>query len=154
MHAALVQQFPFFFHDTIRNNLTLGENISDQKIKEALALTCMQDFDNHLDELLSGNAGNLSGGQKQRLAISRAFLHEQDVLLFDESLSASDNLTADKVMKNILAEGKNKTMVFVLHQKQLLKYMDRVIYMDKGRIVFDGTYGEYEKWAKENESSI
>ena len=97
-----------------------------------------------LDYQLHNNAADLSGGQKQRLAIARALLHAHDLYLFDESLSALDPLTSDRIMQTLTEE--KKTEIFILHQPELTAYVERVICMAEGRIIFDGSQAAYQEW--------
>lgn len=138
-HSVYLQQFPFFFDDTIRNNLTNGNIYSDAEIRKALETACISDMNNRLDEKLVNNASNLSGGQQQRLAIARAVLQKSEAYLFDESLSACDNVTAEKILQNLLAEFPESTMIFVLHQEQLVSRLDRIIEMKQGAVICDSS---------------
>lgn len=155
MNSLLVPQEPFFFDGTIRENLCCGKEFSDSKIEQVLekaeALPFVEQLADQLDEPLYNNASNLSGGQKQRLAIARALLHEYDLYFFDESLSACDPLTADHIMHMLHQELRDKTAVYILHQPQLLIYVDRVICLADGHIVFDGSRQEYQKWKVQDE---
>lgn len=150
MDSLLIPQEPFFFDGTIRENLCCGKKCSDTELWNALDLTNGSDFvralEGQLDAGLTNNAMNLSGGQKQRLAIARAILHDHDLYLFDESLSACDPNTAEDVIKNLRKALKGKTSVFVLHQTELLSAVDRVIELHEGGIVFDGSLMDYREW--------
>lgn len=147
MNSLLVPQDPFFFDGTIRENLCCGTEFSDQELEQALekseALQFVQKLTNRLDEPLLNNASNLSGGQKQRLAIARAILHHYDLYFFDESLSACDPLTADRIMHMLREELQDKTAVFILHQPELVAYTNRVICLADGHITFDGSRKEF-----------
>ena len=147
MNSLLVPQDPFFFDGTIRENLCCGTEFSDQELEQALekseALQFVQKLTNRLDEPLLNNASNLSGGQKQRLAIARVILHHYDLYFFDESLSACDPLTADRIMHMLREELQDKTAVFILHQPELVAYTNRVICLADGHITFDGSRKEF-----------
>ncbi len=154
MDSLLIPQEPFFFDGTIRENLCCGKKCSDAELWNALDLTHGSDFvrtlEGQLDAGLSNNAMNLSGGQKQRLAIARAVLHDHDLYLFDESLSACDPNTAEDIMKNLRMTLKGKTAVFVLHQAELLSAVDRVIDLHEGSVDFDGSLMNYREWKDSN----
>jgi ABC-type bacteriocin/lantibiotic exporter with double-glycine peptidase domain len=74
---------------------------------------------------------NLSGGQRQRIAIARALLRKPDVLIFDESTSALDKATQQKVVENILREYSNKIVIFVTHDPHIMKRVDEVVDLEK-----------------------
>lgn len=148
MDSLLVSQNPFFFDGTIKENLCCGDTFSEEKIWQALKKaegeTFVRELDGMLDYQLHNNAADLSGGQKQRLAIARALLHAHDLYLFDESLSALDPLTSDRIMQTLTEE--KKTEIFILHQPELTAYVERVICMAEGRIIFDGSQAAYQEW--------
>ena len=80
---------------------------------------------------------DLSGGQKQRIAIARAIYHNKSVLIMDEPTSALDPKNRDMILQNIINEMKNSTIIIITHNFDNLKYVDRVIDMNKGKIVSD-----------------
>ncbi len=89
---------------------------------------------------LSDGAG-LSGGQKQRVALARALLTKSPVLILDEATSSLDVLTEKKIMDNLLQMA-DKTVIFVAHRLSISQRTDRVIVMDKGKIIEEGTHSE------------
>lgn len=89
---------------------------------------------------LSDGAG-LSGGQKQRVALARALLKKSPVLILDEATSSLDVLTEKKIMDNLLQMA-DKTVIFVAHRLSISQRTDRVIVMDKGKIIEEGTHSE------------
>ena len=95
----------FLFHDTIRENLTLGKNYSPEQIQTALKISYADEFVDRLPrglETVVGERGTrLSGGQQQRLTIARAFLKDGDILLFDEATSSLDN-ESEKIVQKAL----------------------------------------------------
>ena len=91
-----------------------------------------------LETILSSDAGTMSGGQKQRLAVARSLLSGADVLLFDESLSALDAVTAEQVLKCILEERDGRTIVMVIHQREFLPLFDEVYTFEDGRLTGRG----------------
>ena len=90
---------------------------------------------------LSENGTILSGGQKQRLTIARALLSPAKVLIFDESTSALDTITEDKIINNLLSLT-NKTIIFVAHRLNIAKKVDKIVLLDKGKIVNQGSHKE------------
>lgn len=148
--VSFVEQFPYLFTDSVKNNITCWKKCKEDEYQHILQICKINEFLNDDQMILEKNASNLSGGQKQRIAIARALMNHKDVLLFDESFSGIDSKNALEILKKIIAEYKDQTMIFSIHQLELLEMMDRVIVMENGSIVFDGTYKEYEaKYGKE-----
>ena len=137
------QQFNLFLHLTVENNIKLPLNkvmkLSDEeanlRVKEALETV-------NLSEKLKSYPGELSGGQQQRVAIARVLAMRPKLILFDEPTSALDpELTGEvlKVMKRLVKEF-NYTLVVVSHEMGFAREVaDRILYMDEGKIMFDGT---------------
>ena len=142
----LVSQDIFLFHDTIRSNLTVGKNFSDDDIKRALEVSYASEFVNKLPkglETVIGDRGaKLSGGQQQRLTIARAFLQNTDILLFDEATSALDNESEKVVQKALEAIAGNKTVIAVAHRLSTIADYDRIFVLKDGRLIEEGTHHE------------
>lgn len=140
-------QTPYLFNGTILENLTLGcrSGITMQNIREACQMAEInQDIENRplqYQTELSENGTILSGGQKQRLTIARALLSPAKVLIFDESTSALDTITEDKIINNLLSLT-NKTIIFVAHRLNIAKKVDKIVLLDKGKIVNQGSHKE------------
>lgn len=90
--------------------------------------------------IISEGSGGVSGGQRQRLMIARAIAPKPKILMFDEATSALDNLTQKKVSESL--DGLKCTRIVIAHRLSTIKQCDRIIYLDKGKIVEDGTYEE------------
>ena len=128
----------------------LNEDGYEEEYQHLLSICKIHDFLDDDQMILEKNGSNLSGGQKQRISLARALLNHKDVILFDESFSGIDSNNALEILQNIMKEYPKETMVFTIHQLELLKEMNRIVVMDNGSIVFDGTYQEYEaKYGKE-----
>ena len=138
-------QFPYLFTDTLKNNVTCWKDIDIDEYNHILKLCNITDFLDQLpqQDILYDNASNLSGGQKQRIALSRVLLNHEQIILFDESFSALDSYNANEIIERIIQKYKKTTMLFSIHQLELLKNMDRIIEMKNGKIRFDGTYKEW-----------
>ena len=98
---------------------------------------------------MQDRGGNLSGGQKQSVMIARALASSPPIYLFDEPTSAMDGQTEGTVIDSLMAQLQNKTAIIVTHKPRLVALCDRVIVMDKGRIVGDGTREAYFNAIKE-----
>lgn len=152
----LVSQDIFLFNDTIRNNLCLGKDYSDEQINEALEVAYCHEFIDKLnaglDTVVGDRGTRLSGGQQQRITIARAYLQESPVLLFDEATSALDNESekvVQKALENIAGE---KTVIAVAHRLTTIQDFDRIYVLHEGELVEKGTHeelialgGEYQK---------
>lgn len=148
--VTFVEQFPFLFTDTVKNNICCWKNVNQKEYEHVLSICKINDFLDDDQMILEKNGSNLSGGQKQRISLARALMNHKDVVLFDESFSGIDSKNALEILQNIMKEYPKETMIFSMHQLELLKEMDRIIVMENGSIVFDGSYQEYEaKYGKE-----
>lgn len=148
--CVLIPQFPFLFTDTIKNNILAGKEFNNEDYQKACSAAMAWDVFSQLPEkdetFLNESGKNLSGGQSQRIALARGFYQCDKTLLLDESISALDPKTASDVIHNVLACP--QTVIFILHQKEYLPLMDRIIEFDNGKIIYDGTY---EGWRNNNE---
>ncbi|MBR5713572.1 MAG: ABC transporter ATP-binding protein, partial [Clostridia bacterium] len=115
--VTVVRQEAVLFHDTLRNNLTMFRDISDEKLIEVLNELELSKFANaeSLDESITENGSNLSGGEKKRICLARALLRDTDVLILDEPLANLDEATAKKI-EDILLSIKGKLLLVVSHQ--------------------------------------
>ena len=156
---SLVNQFPYIFNKSIRENLKLANNdATDKMLNKALKDASLYDFvknlKNGLDTIVGENGVKLSGGQKQRLAIARALLKESKIILFDESTSSLDNFAQEDVRKSI-EKLKNKTVVIVAHRLSTIKNADIIFFLEKGKIIAKGTFEKlFEKNKKFREMFV
>lgn len=152
----LVSQDIFLFHDSIEENLKLGERFTDEQIKNSLAVSYADEYINQLPEgmrtVIGDRGARLSGGQQQRITIARAFLQNNDILLFDEATSALDNESEKIVQKAMESISGNKTVVAVAHRLTTIQNYDIIYVFKEGRVVQSGTHsellsldGEYKK---------
>lgn len=144
---AYVSQDVFFFSDTIRNNLTMGDaSITDEQIHRACVMAKADSFIEELpmkyDTVLSENASNLSGGQKQRLSLARAFLRDPDILILDEATSNMDTVTEQGIKETVFNCSEKATTFIIAHRLNSIVNCDRILVMKNGMIVESGTYDE------------
>lgn len=134
-YMCLVHQKPFLFADTIRTNITLDKNITDEEIWKTLDIAGLADdvkkFPDQLDTQLGEWGINLSGGQKQRLTLARALARQPKLLFLDDCLSAVDTITEEKILKNLDHYLKDVTLVWVAHRQSTLKYCTQILDMNK-----------------------
>ena len=141
-----LSQEVFIFNDTVRNNLLIAKpDATDEELINALKKAKAEFIlkrDNGLDTLLGEKGSNLSGGERQRLAIARLFLKSPEILIIDEGTSALDVETEDKVIREITEHFKDKTVIYITHRFSILDFVDRIVVMDKGVIVEEGSFKE------------
>lgn len=146
-NLAYVPQEPLLFHASIRENILLGKpNASEEEVIEALVIAHALNFVNELPERLESIVGErgvkLSGGQKQRIAIARAVIRHAPIMILDEATSALDS-ESEQIIKDSFSEIlKGKTAIVVAHRLSTLSEMDRIIVIDEGRLMEDGSHKE------------
>jgi ABC-type multidrug transport system fused ATPase/permease subunit len=149
-HVAYVPQEPILFHRTLLENIRYGRlSASDEEVKAAAHKARADEFIDKLPngyETLVGERGTkLSGGQRQRVAIARAILRNAPILVLDEATSALDS-ESEKLIQAALQElMKGRTTIVVAHRLSTIQKMDRIIVLDNGEIVEDGTHEELLK---------
>ncbi len=145
-NVALMLQDALFFNDTIRMNLTLSSNKSDEEIYSALEdaqlVSFVQALPDGLDTRIGKNGIRLSGGQRQRLAIARLILSDPKVVIFDESTSALDGKTEYDLYETLSTFLENKTTVIIAHRTTTIKQADYVYLIEDGKVKDEGTYEE------------
>ena len=144
-NISVVPQEPSLFHRTIRENIAYGKlDATDEEIIEVAKKAQAHDFISQLPEgynTLVGERGiKLSGGQKQRVAIARAMLKDTPILLLDEATSALDSESEVEIQKALHVLMAGKTVVAIAHRLSTLREMDRIIVLENGKIVEDGTH--------------
>ncbi len=141
----LVTQVPFLFRGTLRDNLLAGaRDASEAALRTAVAQARVDEFaarlPGGLDAVVEAGGGNLSVGQRQRIAIARALLKDPPVLLLDEPTSALDAESERHVSDAIARATEGRTTVIVAHRLSTVRGVDRILVMDGGRVVQDGTF--------------
>ena len=130
------------------------ENVSDHSILEAVRLSGAninpEQPDETLDSVILSQGKNLSGGQKQSIALSRAVLFDQPLLVMDEPTSAMDQMMEDRLVERLSSYAKDKTLLLITHKPNMLKLCDRIIVLDQGRITFNGSKEQYVELVKKN----
>ena len=164
--VGIVHQDNFLYTMTIRENIAFGNpNATDEEIIIAAKIAQIHDFISDLPDgynTIVGERGvTLSGGQRQRVAIARAVLPNPMILVFDDSVSAVDPETEAKLQDTIGGAATNRTIIVISQRPSSLRYVDRILVLDKGRIVQDGTHEElkscdgiYKRFTKAVESQI
>jgi ABC-type multidrug transport system fused ATPase/permease subunit len=141
----IVPQDPFIFRAQIRDNVRVAKaDATDAELieacKRANAWEFIKELPNQLDELVGEGGSSLSGGQRQRLAIARAILAQPGFVIFDEATSSLDSLSEKLIQETLEHELHGRTAIFIAHRLATVRNCDRIIVMQDGRIVQDGTY--------------
>jgi ATP-binding cassette subfamily B protein len=145
-----VPQEPLLFHRSLRENIAYSTpNATDEQILDAAKKANALDFIKQLPEGLDTTVGErgvkLSGGQRQRIAIARALLKDAPILVLDEATSALDS-ESEKMIQDALEKlMKNRTSIVIAHRLSTIAKLDRIIVLDHGKIVEDGTHSELLK---------
>lgn len=140
-----ITQDNFLFSSTLKDNISLfKDEYEDDEIKEstkkAIVYEDIMQMPQGINTIIGERGGDLSGGQKQRIAISRAFLKNSRILIFDDTFSALDNRTSEKLIENIKELSDEKTCIIISNKISDVKYSDKIIVLDHGNIIEEGTH--------------
>ncbi|UZJ53178.1 hypothetical protein CBS101457_002498 [Exobasidium rhododendri] len=151
-NIAIVQQRSDLFDDTIRNNILYGNEAAtplqlDVAIQKSSSRDIIHQVKDGLDTIIGDKASTISGGQKQRIAIARALVRDQaKLLILDECTSALDSTNQEKVAKSLLSDDmsddqhKSVTTLIVTHKLEMMRRCDRILVLEKGRVVQSGHF--------------
>ena len=150
---SFIEQDVFLFSDTIFNNISFGRTSSMNEIiqvaKEAQANDFIRDFPNQYESEVGERGVQLSGGERQRIAIARAFLSDPKILILDDSTSAIDSNTEDKIQRAIQNILKDRTTILITHRLSQIRWADLIIVLKKGEISTIGTHEDLLKSSEE-----
>ena len=140
-----ITQDNFLFSTTIKENIRLFKDYyEDDQIRESTEQSMLkseiEDLRNGIDTIIGERGVDLSGGQKQRVVISRAFLQNSNFVIFDDTFSALDNKTEEKLLENVRKSTKNKTCIIISNRISDVKDADNIIVLDKGEIIQKGKH--------------
>ena len=145
-NISTVMQKPFLFYDTIRNNICFGREFTDEEIflaaERAYADEFIECLPEKYDTLLAEMGKSLSGGQQQRMAIARALVKKAPILIMDEATSSLDSVSENKIKQAILSLKGHMTQIIIAHRLSTIEDADKIIYMEFGTIVDEGTRDE------------
>ncbi|REC41445.1 peptidase domain-containing ABC transporter [Chryseobacterium sp. 5_R23647] len=158
--CGVVMQEGYVFNDTIANNIAVGEDYVDKsKLRKAVEIANIKEFIEGLPLSYNTKIGNegvgVSGGQRQRLFIARAVYKSPEYIFFDEATSALDANNEKVIMENLEQFFKGKTAIVIAHRLSTVKHADKIIVLDKGKVVEEGNHvelvalkGEYYRLVK------
>jgi len=142
-HAHMVLQHPKLFNDTMRFNLTLGEEFSEAEILQAIHIAqldaVIDTLDHGLDTMVGKDGIKLSGGQRQRVAIARMILIDPEIVIFDESTSALDVHTEAKLFADLHAYLEPKTVITIAHRLSTIQNAEYIYVLEEGEVIDSGT---------------
>jgi ATP-binding cassette subfamily C protein len=145
-NVATVLQHPALLNDSVRMNITLGADIPDETLWQALEIAQLHEvvekLPHGLDTLIGRNGVRLSGGQRQRLAVARMVLSDPGVVILDEATSALDTDTETRLHAALADFLKNRTTLIIAHRLSAVKQANRVLVFEDGRIVEQGSHDE------------
>lgn len=145
--CAYVPQDNFLFSDTIANNIGFGvDNKADARISHAAKLADVDsnilEFSQGYETVLGERGVTVSGGQKQRISIARALMKDAPILILDDSVSAVDTKTERTVLENLRTTRAGKTTILIAHRISTIEKMDKIIFIENGRVQAVGTHQE------------
>ena len=152
--CAYVPQDNFLFSDTIENNIAFG--VGQHSLDEVIEAARLADVDGNIQEFSQGygtvlgeRGVTVSGGQKQRISIARALMKDAPILILDDSVSAVDTKTEKTILENLRATRAGKTTILIAHRISTIEKMDRVLFIENGKLAAFGKHAElYESCAE------
>ena len=153
-HSAYVPQDNFLFSDTIENNIAFAEDEADrERVISAARLSDVHenisDFKDGYETVLGERGVTVSGGQKQRISIARALMKDAAILILDDSVSAVDTATEKVIIENLRNNRKGKTTILIAHRISTVEKMDKIIFVDDGKVKAVGTHEELLSTSKD-----
>ena len=149
-NISYVPQNNFLFSESIQKNIEFGNpSATKNEVKRAAILSEIDSeilkFKKGYETILGERGVTLSGGQVQRLSIARSFIKDSEIYLFDDCFSSLDSDTEDKIIKNLNNNFKGKTLIIVSHRVSCVKNADKIIVLEKGSIIQEGTHNDLIK---------
>ncbi|MDX1658652.1 MAG: ABC transporter ATP-binding protein [Nitriliruptorales bacterium] len=145
-HVTIVFQEPFIFDDTVRDNITLGEDFTDEEIREAARLAAADGFVSALSEGYDTRVGergaSLSGGQRQRIALARALIRKPRLLVLDDATSSVDPAVEAEILANLRSTDMPSTVIIVAYRRGSIALADEVVFVQEGTVKARGSHDE------------
>lgn len=144
--VGIILQDPFIFAKSIKENIELNENLSDEAIMRTIQLASAEEFvqalPNGIDEIAHERGSSFSAGQKQLLAFARIFAHEPSIFILDEATANIDTKTEELIQKSIDKISAEKTSIFIAHRLSTIVNVDKIIVLNNGEIIEQGNHNE------------
>lgn len=142
-----VPQDNFLFSDTIHNNIAFAyDEMAEDEVKHYAHLADVagniEEFTHKYQTILGERGVTVSGGQKQRISIARALAKDPKVLILDDSISAVDSKTEETILQNLQEFKKDRTIILIAHRVSSIQNLDKIVFMDNGKIIGIGTHEE------------
>lgn len=141
-----ILQDPFIFAKSIKDNIKLYSNTSDEKIGEAVKLASATDFinsqNNGINEIAAERGNSYSAGQKQLIAFARIFAQDPSIFILDEATANIDTTTEELIQKSVDKISAKKTSIFIAHRLSTIVNVDKIIVLNKGKILEQGSHNE------------
>lgn len=158
-NCAYVPQDNFLFSDTIANNIAFASDSDDVfTVEESARLADIHsnivEFSRGYETVLGERGVTVSGGQKQRISIARALMKNAPILILDDSVSAVDTKTEKIILENLKSVRKNKTTILIAHRISTVENMDKIIFIDDGKISAIGTHSELYNSSKDYKTMV
>lgn len=142
--VGIILQDPFIFAKSIKDNIELNENLSDEAIMETIRLASAEEFikslPNGIEEIAHERGSSFSAGQKQLLAFARIFAHEPSIFILDEATANIDTKTEELIQDSIDRISKEKTSIFIAHRLSTIVNVDKIIVLNNGEIIEQGNH--------------
>lgn len=144
--VGIILQDPFIFAKSIKENIELNENLSDEAIMRTIQLASAEEFvqalPNGIDEIAHERGSSFSAGQKQLLAFARIFAHEPSIFILDEATANIDTKTEELIQNSIDKISAEKTSIFIAHRLSTIVNVDKIIVLNNGEIIEQGSHNE------------
>lgn len=148
-HIGTILQDPFIFAKSIKDNIKLFDDVSDEKINESVELASATDFINSLndgiDEVASERGNSFSAGQKQLIAFARIFAKNPSIFVLDEATANIDTKTENLIQKSVDRISSEKTSIFIAHRLSTIVNVDKIFVLNKGKIIEEGNHNSLLK---------
>lgn len=142
----IILQDPFVFARSIKDNIQLNKNFSDEYIKQSVELASAEEFINSLpngiEEISQERGNSFSSGQKQLLAFARIFAHNPSIFILDEATANIDTKTEELIQKSVDKISKEKTSIFIAHRLSTIVNVDKIIVLNQGEIIEEGNHAD------------
>ena len=146
---------PWIMTETIKNNIIFFSDFDEIKYNTIIDLCCLKKDFEKLSEgdntMINSTCSNISEGQKIRISLARCLYQNKDIYLIDDIFSALDKNITNKIFKKAICDFlKTKTRIIILNEKSKLSFVDKIIHLEKGKIIFSGNYSQYKEYHEQN----